>query len=98
MFVVIYRWKLIKGREAEFEAAWKALSDVYMQLRGQLDANLQQGEDDVWVGRAVWPDKETYILAHERGCPEPSIANRMNAAVAEPLDPDFREIHSENGH
>lgn len=92
MFVVVYRWKLRPGLEAEFRAAWRELSNLYIQLRGQHDATLVEGDDGVWVGKAVWPDRETYVLALERGVPDPQVANRMNAAVAERLDPDFRFI------
>lgn len=92
MFVVVYRWKLVEGGEHGFKAAWEELSQLYMQLRGQLDAKLVQAEDGSWVGKATWPDRETYFLAHERGVPDPAIANRMNMFVAERLEPEFREI------
>ncbi|HEX6929617.1 MAG TPA: antibiotic biosynthesis monooxygenase [Gammaproteobacteria bacterium] len=92
MFLIIYRWRIHPGREEEFRAAWEELSAQYIQLRGQRDAKLAQGDDGVWVGKAVWPDRDTYILALERGVPDPRIANRMNAAVAEKLDPEFRFI------
>lgn len=92
MFVVVYRWRINPALEAEFQAAWRELSDLYIQLRGQHDAKLTQGEDDIWVGKAVWPDRETYFLAHDRGVPDPQLANRMNAAVIERLEPDFQQI------
>ena len=92
MFIVIYRWRLHPGREQEFRAAWEELSAQYVQLRGQRDAKLVEGADGVWVGKAVWADRDDYILALERGVTDPRIANRMNAAVAERLDPEFRYI------
>lgn len=92
MFIVVYRWKLVAGREQAFRAAWEELSAQYIQLRGQRDARLVEGEDGIWVGKAVWPDQDTYILALERGVPDPQAANRMNAAVAERLEPDFRYV------
>lgn len=93
MFIIIYRWRIHPGQEEEFRAAWEELSAQYMQMRGQHDAKLTQGEDGVWIGKAVWPDRDTYILALERGVTDPRIANRMNAAVAERLDPEFRFIN-----
>ncbi|HEX6929440.1 MAG TPA: antibiotic biosynthesis monooxygenase [Gammaproteobacteria bacterium] len=92
MFIVIYRWRIHPGREEEFRAAWEELSAQYIQLRGQRDAKLTHGDDDVWVGKAVWPDRDAYILALERGVTDARVANRMNAAVAEKLDPEFRYI------
>lgn len=92
MFMIIYRWRVQPGREKEFCAAWEELSQQYIQLRGQHDAKLTQGEDDVWVGKAIWPDRDAYILALERGVTDPRVANRMNACVTEKLDPEFRFI------
>ena len=92
MFVITYRWKVSAGGDAEFRAAWEELSQLYMQLRGQLDAKLTQRDDGVWVGKATWPDRESYFLAHERGVPDPAVANRMNSLVTERLEPEFREI------
>ena len=57
-----------------------------------LDAKLTPGEEDVWVGKAVWGDRDDYILALERGVTDPRVANRMNACVAEQLDPEFKYI------
>ncbi|HEX7048123.1 MAG TPA: antibiotic biosynthesis monooxygenase [Gammaproteobacteria bacterium] len=92
MFIIIYRWRIHPGREEEFRAAWEELSEQYIQLRGQRDAKLSQGNDGVWIGKAIWPDRDSYILALERGVTDPQIANRMNACVAEKLDPEFRFI------
>lgn len=92
MFIVVYRWRIHPGREEEFRAAWEELSSQYIQLRGQLDAKLTSGEDDVWVGKAVWGDRDDYILALERGVTDPRVANRMNTCVAEQLDPEFKYI------
>ncbi len=92
MFIIIYRWRIHPGRDEEFRAAWEELSQQYMQLRGQLDAKLTQRDDGVWVGKATWPDRESYFLAHERGVPDPAVANRMNSLVTERLEPDFREM------
>lgn len=92
MFIVIYRWKIVAGGEAGFREAWEELSQLYIQLRGQLDAKLTEGDDGTWVGKATWPDRETYFLAHERGVPDPAVANRMNMLVSERLEPEFRQI------
>lgn len=92
MFIVVYRWRIHPGCEAEFRAAWEELSAQYIQLRGQRDAKLTEGEDGVWVGKAIWPDRDDYILALERGVTDARVANRMNAAVAERLDPEFHYV------
>lgn len=92
MFIIIYRWRIHPGREEEFRAAWEELTAQYIQLRGQHDARLSQGDDDIWVGKAIWPDRETYLAALERGVPDSRVANRLNETVAERLDPEFRFI------
>lgn len=92
MFIIIYRWRVRAGQETEFRAAWEELSQQYIQLRGQRDAKLSEGDDGVWVGKAIWPDRDAYLMALERGVPDPRLANRLNAAVDERLDPEFRFI------
>ncbi|MDX1454836.1 MAG: hypothetical protein R3217_05195 [Gammaproteobacteria bacterium] len=92
MFVVVYRWKLIPGREDEFREAWQALTDMYIQLRGQQDGKLRHVEADIWEAEATWMDQDSYLMAHERGILDPDLANRMNAAIKEPLEPEFRHI------
>ena len=63
MFAVIYRWKLIPGREAEFEEGWKAGTAAIAREFGGWGSRLHRGEDGVVVAYAQWPDRETWEKA-----------------------------------
>jgi heme-degrading monooxygenase HmoA len=63
MFVVIYRWKLIPGREAEFEEGWKAGTAAIAREFGGWGSRLHRGEDGVVVAYAQWPDRATWTKA-----------------------------------
>jgi hypothetical protein len=91
MFVIIYRWRLHPGREAAFERAWAQLTELFKQLRGGLGSRLHRTDSGLYIAYAQWPDRETYLLSAERGVPDETLAARMNAAVAERLEPEFME-------
>jgi hypothetical protein len=65
MFAVVYRWKLIPGREAEFEEGWKAGTAAIAREFGGWGSRLHRGEDGwVWA-YAQWPDRATWEKAME---------------------------------
>jgi hypothetical protein len=65
MFAVVYRWKLIPGREAEFEEGWKAGTAAIAREFGGWGSRLHRGEDGwVWA-YAQWPDRATWERAME---------------------------------
>lgn len=63
MFAVIYRWKLIAGREAQFEAGWRAGTRAISEEFGGWGSRLHRGEDGVAVAYAQWPDRATWERA-----------------------------------
>lgn len=65
MFAVIYRWKLIPGREAQFEEGWKAGTAAIAREFGGWGSRLHRGEDGVTVAYAQWPDRATWEKAME---------------------------------
>jgi len=69
MFAVIYRWKLIPGREAQFEEGWRAGTEAISREFGGWGSRLHRGDDGVAVAYAQWPDRETW---------EKAMATRMH--------------------
>lgn len=63
MFAVIYRWRLIPGREAQFEAGWRAGTRAIAEEFGGWGSRLHRGEDGVAVAYAQWPDRATWERA-----------------------------------
>ena len=60
MFAVIYRWKVLPGREAQFEEGWRAGTAAIAREFGGWGSRLHRGEDGVFVAYAQWPDRETW--------------------------------------
>lgn len=65
MFAVIYRWRVIPGREAQFEEGWRAGTARIAQEFGGWGSRLHRGEDGVYVAYAQWPDEPTWRKAME---------------------------------
>ena len=63
MFAVIYRWKLVPGREAMFEDGWRAGTAAIAREFGGWGSRLHRGEDGVAVAYAQWPDRATWERA-----------------------------------
>lgn len=95
MFVVMYRWEIVDGREDEFREGWEALTRAYMQLFGSLGSRLHAADDGTWIAYAQWPSRERYFAAVERGMPDEAAAEKMNAAVERRLDPIFMQTDTD---
>ncbi len=67
MFAVIYRWRVIAGREAQFEAGWAAGTEAIKQEFGGLGSRLHAAGDGIYIAYAQWPDRETWERATEAG-------------------------------
>jgi heme-degrading monooxygenase HmoA len=59
-FVVIYRWRLHPGKEAQFRRAWERATPLLMRLHGALGSRLHQAEDGTWIAYAQWPSKAAW--------------------------------------
>ncbi len=62
---MIYRWRVIAGREAQFEEGWKAGTARIAAEFGGLGSRLHKGEGTFYIAYAQWPDEETYNRAME---------------------------------
>jgi heme-degrading monooxygenase HmoA len=60
MFIALYRWKLIEGREELFQRGWHRLTEEFYKPRGSLGSRLHRAEDGTWIAYAQWPDKKTW--------------------------------------
>jgi hypothetical protein len=62
MFAVIYRWRLIPGREAQFEEGWRAGTMAIAKVFGGWGSRLHRGDGAVFA-YAQWPDRATWERA-----------------------------------
>lgn len=57
-FVVLYRWKLKKGKEAGFTQAWQQVTRHFLKNCGSLGSRLHRGDDGLFYAYAMWPSRE----------------------------------------
>jgi hypothetical protein len=67
MFAVVYRWKLIPGREAQFEEGWRAGTAAIAREFGGWGSRLHRGDDGCFFAYAQWPDRATWERAKATG-------------------------------
>ena len=65
MFAVIYRWRVIPGLEAQFEAGWRAGTERIAAEFGGWGSRLHRTDDGAFIAYAQWPDKATWERAME---------------------------------
>jgi len=65
MFAVIYRWRVIPGLEAQFEAGWRAGTEAIAAEFGGWGSRLHQAGGGVYVAYAQWPDEAAWKRAME---------------------------------
>jgi heme-degrading monooxygenase HmoA len=65
MFAVIYRWRVIAGKEAEFGEGWRAGTEAIATEFGGWGSRLHRGAGNVYVAYAQWPDQATWAKAME---------------------------------
>ena len=63
MFAVIYRWKLIPDREAQFEQGWRAGTAAIAKEFGGWGSRLHRADDGTVFAYAQWPDRATWERA-----------------------------------
>ena len=65
MFAVVYRWRVIAGLEAQFEAGWRAGTERIAAEFGGWGSRLHKAGEGVYVAYAQWPDEATWKRAME---------------------------------
>lgn len=85
MFAVIYRWRVIPGLEAQFEAGWSAGTQRIAAEFGGWGSRLHRGEQSVFVAYAQWPDEASWQKAmQERMRHSDDEARRQYREAIEP--------------
>lgn len=82
--VVLYRWRRLPGRDADFIAAWREVTEVLLGY-GSFGSRLHRGDDGLWYGDAQWPDEATRAQAATQAAVPADTRARMRACIAESL-------------
>src|SRR5262245_85056 len=65
MFAVIYKWRVIPGREAQFEEGWSRGTAAISREFNGWGSRLHKAGEGVYVAYAQWPDEATWERAME---------------------------------
>jgi hypothetical protein len=65
MFAVIYRWQVVPGLEAQFEAGWRRGTERIAAEFGGWGSRLHKMSEGVYIAYAQWPDEPTWKKAME---------------------------------
>jgi len=92
MFVAVYRWHVKPGREAEFRAAWIAVTHATYGKYGSLGSRLHRNEDGSWVAYAQWPSRAAWERAWKDGVPADPVATATmrDCVEADSVDEQFK--------
>jgi hypothetical protein len=63
MYAVIYRWQVVAGLEAQFEAGWRRGTERIAAEFGGWGSRLHKQAEGVYIAYAQWPDEETWQRA-----------------------------------
>ncbi len=81
MIAVLYQWRLVPGKEAQFADAWTIIT-AQLKLQGALGSALFDGPDGTVFAIARWPDIETR-QASSANRADPANYQLMIEAIAE---------------
>jgi hypothetical protein len=65
MIAVIYRWRVEKKDEAEFQRRWHEITEDIVTHHGGGGSRLHHAENGEWVAYARWPSREDRDRAFE---------------------------------
>lgn len=96
MSAVLYRWRIVPGREAEFETAWLEGTRLIHERCASYGARLHSGSDGLYWSYARWPseaarkacfaDQDVFSLPCFR---------RMQACIAERFEDIVLDIRAD---
>lgn len=90
-FCVIYRWRVVPGREQQFQEAWETLTQEIRAHEGGLGSRLHRAADGTWVAYAQWPDRGTWEAAGPDTDRARAAMELLYAAVEKRMEPTLLE-------
>lgn len=92
-FCVLYRWRVVPGKEQQFLGAWETVTREIRDHEGGLGSRLHRASDGTWLAYAQWRNREMWENADvttEEGRAEllafrETIEERMEPITLEPV-------------
>jgi heme-degrading monooxygenase HmoA len=63
MFIAIYTFNVLPGREADFRKGWRKMTELIYEHENSLGSRLHHAGGDLYVAYAQWPDRQTWEQA-----------------------------------
>lgn len=82
MFVILYRWRIKSGKEAQFINGWSEITAYYRENFDSLGSRLHHGDDGIYYAYAQWSSAAQRDLAFANS-PEFKTAKLMREAIEE---------------
>jgi heme-degrading monooxygenase HmoA len=93
MFALIYRWRVLPGRDEAFIRAWARLTEIIYERDGSLGSRLHRSDDGTYIAYAQWPSREVWeASSHIEPTEEALRLRRIIQESAERLRPDTQMI------
>jgi len=77
MHAIYFKWKVVAGREADFEHAWLELTELIRDAHGGLGSRLHRCADGHYFAYAQWPSERVWASQPEPTARMVALRNRM---------------------
>lgn len=104
MFIALYRWKLVEGKEERFQEGWHRLTEEIYKERGSRGSRLHRAEDGTRVAYAQWPDRLAWEKAGTVEAIDIEAQQMMRESIEVSYPPTLMEVvddllkHEETEH
>lgn len=66
MFIAVYEWEVVPGKEEQFRAAWRRGTELIRERYHSCGSRLHRTRDGRFVGVAEWPDEARWQHAYDQ--------------------------------
>jgi len=92
MVAVIYRWRVEKKHEAEFQRRWHEITKDIVEHHGGGGSRLHRAENGDWVAYARWPARKYRDRAFEARARDMHDTTPQGEGKAELVEETWMEI------
>ena len=90
MFVALYRWKIIAGKEEIFREGWRRVTAEVYRRGGSLGSRLHRAEDGSFLAYAQWESRADWEKLQMSFILEDAEARKM---MRESIESAFPEVY-----
>ena len=92
IFIAVYTWKIIPGKEIEFQNCWEKGTKIFRDEHKALGSRLHRSEDGTWMAYAQWPSREVYFSMRELSPEHAYYLARMRDCIEKSEPTIFYEV------